>query len=78
MPTANCWTPRARASGDDAGAAAALEAMQTARRWPILLEMRKAGGWTSVVLRLTDEMKAGSLKRTHYVSALGCETGTSG
>lgn len=38
------WSQATRA-GDEAAAAEAVRAMQTARRWPVLLRMAREGGW---------------------------------
>jgi hypothetical protein len=77
------WIDRwvaARKAGDAAGAAAATEAMATARGWPVLLEMNAEGDYPEVLWELASAMpndgtvpggKPISLENA-YVEGLGC------
>lgn len=68
----------ARASGDAAAETEALDAMRTARNWPILLEMADSGAYPQVLWMHVDAMEAGGndpngLGIGGYVDALGCD-----
>ncbi|MEA2332245.1 MAG: hypothetical protein QOH58_2383 [Thermoleophilaceae bacterium] len=77
------WIERwveARRAGDTAAAAEAVEAMQTSRRWPILLEMRADGEYPAVLWNFAAAMqgrarvpagKPTTVERA-YRPALGC------
>jgi DNA-directed RNA polymerase specialized sigma24 family protein len=70
----------ARRTGDDAASAAAVEAMQSSRRWPILREMQTEGDYPKVLWAFADAIKrntaipAGKTTTVEqgYRSALGC------
>jgi hypothetical protein len=70
----------ARRTGDDRAAAAAVEAMQSSRRWPILREMQAEGGYPDVLWEFADGMRNGSSVQAgrrmsleeSYREALGC------
>jgi hypothetical protein len=47
---------QARETGDTATEAAAIEAMASARQWPVLLEMEEEGDWPQAVWELADGM----------------------
>jgi hypothetical protein len=53
----------ARRSGDAAGEAEAERAMATSRRWPILREMAKDGGYSPTVWQLAAAMPSGVWRR---------------
>jgi hypothetical protein len=69
----------AQKSGDTAAAAAATEAMQTSRTWPILLELQKDGAYPQVLWMYADALGGKPLPKgtldQSYVDALGCPTG---
>jgi hypothetical protein len=73
------WTA-ARRAGDREAAAAAVEAMQTSRRWPILREMQAEGEYPDLLWELADAMRddssipAGRRMSVDdgYEAALGC------
>jgi hypothetical protein len=48
----------ARRSSDPASAAQAVDAMESSRRWPILQQMHKQGGWSRAVWETADRMKS--------------------
>jgi hypothetical protein len=70
----------ARRAGDRGAAAAAVEAMQTSRRWPILREMQAEGDYPKVLWELADAMQHDSPipagrpmpVAEGYEAALGC------
>jgi hypothetical protein len=73
----------ARAAGDAAGAQAAVEAMATARSWPILRQMDAEGDYPDVVWELAAAMPSNGPVPAGkpmgvaeaYGSALGCDLG---
>jgi hypothetical protein len=66
----------ARRAGDHTGAAEAEKAMATAKRWPILREMAKEGGYPEPVWQLAAAMPSGEGRRgwrlLPQTEALGC------
>lgn len=77
------WIERwvaAREAGDAAKAAAAAEAMQTSRGWPVLREMEPQGAYSEVLHDFADAIKRGAPApagkpanvERHYRQALGC------
>jgi hypothetical protein len=58
------WIDRwdaARKRGDDATARKAIAAMQTAKDWKVLEQMKKDGAWTDVLLQYADAMQGDGL-----------------
>ncbi|MET7867205.1 hypothetical protein [Micromonospora taraxaci] len=52
---------RARASGDEAAARRAAEALRSSHGWRVLREMNKVGDWPEVYWEYADEIAAGTL-----------------
>jgi hypothetical protein len=70
------WVGRwaaARGEGDAAGAREAVEAMSSAREWPVLSRMarEKGDGWTSSIITIGRQMAAGRLKRERTLAEIG-------
>jgi hypothetical protein len=70
------WVGRwaaARGEGDAAGAREAVEAMSSAREWPVLSRMarEKGDGWTSSIITIGRQMAAGRLKRERTSADIG-------
>ena len=74
------WS-EARHSGDETAARAAVDAMATSNRWPVLLEMNELGDYPEVLWQYADAMatnaaiaagKALSVEES-YAAALGCD-----
>lgn len=70
----------ARESGDERAAREAVDAMASSKRWPVLEEMKRQGGWSEVVWEYADAMAGdglvpGGRRMTiveSYLDGLGC------
>ncbi|NND02322.1 MAG: hypothetical protein HKN91_05995 [Acidimicrobiia bacterium] len=67
----------ARATGDDASEAEALEAMQTSQGWSVLQEMQESGAYPQILWLHVDAMEGddnvpGAIPVAEYQDALGC------
>ena len=62
----------ARARGDDAAAQLAVDAMATAREWPVLDRMTSRGEWSQGIWAMADRMAAGEEMAPH-AEGMGCE-----
>ena len=67
---------QARRAGDEAGVREAIAAMRTAKRWPVLRQMSKAGAWTEVLGEFVAAMPSGDWYGRPLIgdvnSGLGC------
>lgn len=64
---------QARSDGDAARAAEAVQAMSTARSWPILGEMASQGGWPGAIRSIGANMAAGDKSLPNSVQGPGCK-----
>jgi hypothetical protein len=62
---------RAKDAGSEPRMAAAADALQTSKHWPILLEMEKRGDYSEVVWAYADKVAAGAVPEG-YRQGLGC------
>ena len=61
----------ATAAGDLPRALEAVDALSTARKWPVLKELAETGGYSSVVWDYADQVEAGQVPEG-YEAGLGC------
>lgn len=65
------WT-EAKASGNEAAAKEAVDAMATAESWPILQEMASEGGWSVEVWRYARVLARGNVEKSAFDQEMNC------